>query len=73
MNDDGGDRPMTYRDPVDATGPIDLDAAAEAGWLTRATASGLKPVGRHASGRLVLDVLEEDRGGAPRVPGSITL
>jgi hypothetical protein len=72
MNGDGRDRPVTYRDPVDATGPLDLDAAAQAGWLTRATMTGLKPVRRYSSARFVLDVLDEDRGGALRMPGSTT-
>jgi hypothetical protein len=54
---------MSYRDPVDETGQIDLDAAAEAGWLTRATStSGLNPMRRHLAVRPVLDVLDEDRG-----------
>ena len=51
--------------PVAVLGPpigrVDLDAAAEGGWLTRATQSGLKPVRRHASARSVMDVLGEDR------------
>ncbi len=51
--------------PVAVLGPpvgrVDLTAAAEAGWLTPASASGLEPVRRHRSDRSVLDVLDEDR------------
>lgn len=51
--------------PVAVLGPpvgrVDLDLAAEAGWLTPASASGLKPVGRHPADRSVLEVLDEDR------------
>jgi prevent-host-death family protein len=52
--------------PVAMLGPpigrVDLDAAAEAGWLTLATApGGLKPVRRQQAVRPVLEVLEEDR------------
>ena len=51
--------------PVAVLGPpigqVDLDAAAEQGWLTRATQSGLRPVRRHPSARPVMDVLDEDR------------
>lgn len=51
--------------PIAVLGPlasgVDLDAAAEAGWLTRATASGLEPVRRHRPIRSIQDVLDEDR------------
>jgi prevent-host-death family protein len=51
--------------PVAVLGPpigrVDLDAAAEAGWLTRATSEGLRPVRRHPPVRSVQDVLDEDR------------
>jgi prevent-host-death family protein len=52
--------------PVAMLGPpigcIDLDVAADAGWLTRATSpSGLKPVRRRSAVRPVLDVIAEDR------------
>ena len=51
--------------PVAVLGPpigaVDLDAAAEAGWLTRATVIGLSPVRRHRPLRSVQDVLDEDR------------
>lgn len=51
--------------PVAVLGPpigtVDLDAAAEAGWLTRATSTALKPVRRHQPVRSVQEVLDEDR------------
>lgn len=51
--------------PVAVLGPrlgrVDLDLAAEAGWLTPASSKGLKPVGRHSADRSVLEVLDEDR------------
>ena len=51
--------------PVAVLGPpvgrVDLALAAEAGWLTPSTASGLKPVRRHQADRSVLEVLGEDR------------
>ncbi|MCC6640299.1 MAG: type II toxin-antitoxin system prevent-host-death family antitoxin [Deltaproteobacteria bacterium] len=51
--------------PVAVLGPVigrvDLAAAAEAGWLTPARASGLTPIRRHPPLRSVLEVLEEDR------------
>ncbi len=51
--------------PVAVLGPpigtVDLEAAAEAGWLTRATSTGLKPVPRFQPVRPVQDVLDEDR------------
>ena len=51
--------------PVAVLGPplgcVDLDAAAEAGWLTRATTTGLRPVRRQSSARSVQSVLDEDR------------
>lgn len=42
---------------------VDLEAAAEAGWLTRATASARKAVPRHKSLRSIQQVLDEDRNG----------
>jgi prevent-host-death family protein len=51
--------------PVAVLGPpigiVDLEAAAEAGWLTKARRSGLRPVRRHAPLRSVEQVLDEDR------------
>ena len=51
--------------PVAVLGPIpgqgDLDAAAAAGWLQPATASGLAPVRRRRPARSVADALGEDR------------
>lgn len=51
--------------PVAVLGPpigrVDLDAAAAAGWLTKATRSGLRPVRRHVPVRSVQQVLDEDR------------
>ena len=51
--------------PVAVLGPpvgrVDLELAAEAGWLTPATASGLNPVARHQADRPVLEVLDADR------------
>jgi len=52
-------RPVAVLGPP--VGAVDLDAAAQAGWLTPATGAGLKPVRRHRSARAVLDVLDEDR------------
>lgn len=52
-------RPVAVLGPI--IGRVDLKAAAEAGWLTPATATGLEPVRRHAPVRSVLDVLDEDR------------
>ncbi|HEX6238702.1 MAG TPA: hypothetical protein VFZ68_15985 [Acidimicrobiales bacterium] len=42
-------------------GTVDLDAAAEAGWLTPASSTGLKPIRRHRPIRSVQEVLDEDR------------
>lgn len=51
--------------PVAVLGPpigtVDLDAAAAAGWLTRATTTGLRPIRRFEPVRPVQDVLDEDR------------
>lgn len=51
--------------PIAVIGPpigtVDLDAAAAAGWLTRATTKGLRPVRRHKPLRTVQAVLDEDR------------
>jgi prevent-host-death family protein len=51
--------------PIAVIGPppgaVDLDAAAAAGWLTRATARGLRPVRRFAPVRSVQEALDEDR------------
>lgn len=38
---------------------VDLEAAADAGWLTRATSTGLKPVRRLQPVRPVQDALDE--------------
>lgn len=52
--------------PIALLGPlitaVDLDAAAEAGWLRRATRTGLSPIRRHRARRPVQEVLDEDRG-----------
>lgn len=53
-------RPVAVLGPL--PGHVDLDAAAEAGWLTPATASGLKPLRRHRPVRPVAEVLDQDRG-----------
>lgn len=51
--------------PVAVLGPppgqVDLDAATAAGWLTRSTTRGPRPVRRHPPLRPVQDVLVEDR------------
>lgn len=51
--------------PVAVLGPpvgvVNLEAAAEAGWVTRATSTALKPVRRHRPVRSVQEVLDEDR------------
>jgi prevent-host-death family protein len=52
-------RPIAVLGPP--IGSVDLDAAAEAGWLTRATSTGLKPVRRHQPVRSVQEALDEDR------------
>jgi prevent-host-death family protein len=52
--------------PVAILGPpigrVDLAVAEEAGWLTRASGPGLKPVRRHPPISSVTEVLAEDRG-----------
>lgn len=52
-------RPVAVLGPP--VGTVDLEAAAEAGWLTPATSAGLKPVRRHRPVRSVQEVLDEDR------------
>ncbi len=52
-------RPVAMLGPP--IGTVDLGAAAEAGWLTRATSRGLKPVRRHPPVRPVQEVLDQDR------------
>jgi len=52
-------RPVAVLGPI--PGQVDLDAAAAAGWLQPATASGLKPVRRRRPVRSVADTLGEDR------------
>lgn len=51
--------------PVAILGPpigrVDLKGAAEEGWLTPATKTGLQPVRRRRATRSILDVLNEDR------------
>ena len=51
--------------PVAVLGPpiggVDLDAAADAGWLTKASRTGLGPVRRHPPRLKVQQVLDEDR------------
>lgn len=52
-------RPVAVLGPP--VGSVDLGAAVDAGWLTPASASGLKPVRRHPADRSVLEVLDADR------------
>lgn len=52
-------RPIAMLGPP--IGAVDLDAAAEAGWLTRATTSGLRSTRRHKPLRSVREVLDQDR------------
>lgn len=52
-------RPVAVLGPP--VGTVDLDAAAEAGWLTPASSTGLKPIRRHRPIRSVQEVLDEDR------------
>jgi prevent-host-death family protein len=52
-------RPVAVLGPI--PGQVDLDAAAAAGWLHPATASGLAPVRRRRPARSVADALGEDR------------
>ncbi len=51
--------------PIAVLGPVldvvDLAAAVEAGWVTPASASGLRPVRRYRSGSSVEQSLSEDR------------
>ncbi len=51
--------------PIAVLGPalnvVDLDAAVEAGWVTPASASGLRPIRRHQSRSTVEQALAEDR------------
>lgn len=53
-------KPIAVLGPL--AGGVDLDAAAEAGWLTRATSSGLAPVRPFRGERSIASSLEEDRG-----------
>ena len=52
--------------PIAVIGPpigvVDLDAAIAEGWLTPASASGLRPVRRFPARMPILDALTEDRG-----------
>lgn len=52
--------------PVAVLGPplgrVDPPGAVAAGWVTPATATGLKPVRRHKAVRSVMQALVEDRG-----------
>lgn len=52
-------RPVAVLGPI--PGQVDLEAAAAAGWLRPATASGLAPVRRRQAVRSVADALGEDR------------
>jgi prevent-host-death family protein len=52
-------RPVAILGPL--PGAVDLDAAAEAGWLTRGTSTALAPVRRHRPVRSVQEALDEDR------------
>jgi prevent-host-death family protein len=51
--------------PIAVLGPVlnlvDLDAAVEAGWVTPASATGLRPVRRYRSNSTVDQSLAEDR------------
>jgi prevent-host-death family protein len=51
--------------PVATLGPLlgkmDLSDAVAEGWVTAASATGLRPVRRHRSVRRTEDVLDEDR------------
>jgi prevent-host-death family protein len=51
--------------PIAVLGPVldvvDLSAAVEAGWVTPASVSGLRPVRRYRSASSVDQVLAEDR------------
>lgn len=53
--------------PVAVLGPpigrVDLSTAVEAGWVTPAGSTGLRPVRRRRSDLSVMDVLGEDRDG----------
>ena len=52
-------RPIAVLSPP--IGAVDLDAAAEAGWLTRATTTGLRPTRRFEARGSVQEALDEDR------------
>lgn len=52
-------RPVAVLGPV--LGAVDLAGAAEAGWLTLASRSGLEPARRHRATGSVQGVLDEDR------------
>lgn len=52
-------RPIATLGPV--LGAVDLTAAVEAGWVTPASVSGLRPVRRHRAGSSVEQALAEDR------------
>jgi prevent-host-death family protein len=52
-------RPVAVLGPP--VGAVDLDTAIDAGWVTRATSPGLRPVRRHRSQGTVLQSLAEDR------------
>jgi antitoxin (DNA-binding transcriptional repressor) of toxin-antitoxin stability system len=54
-------RPIAMLTPL--VGGVDLDAAARAGWVTRASERGLRPTARHPAARRVAEVLSEDREG----------
>jgi prevent-host-death family protein len=53
-------RPVAILSPP--LGTVDLTAAAEAGWVTPAARTGLRPVSRHPAQSTVLQALAEDRG-----------
>lgn len=52
-------RPVAVLGPV--IGRVDLEAAAEAGWLTPARKKGFAQVRRHRAVRPTAEVLDEDR------------
>ena len=52
-------RPIATLGPV--LGPVDLQAASQAGWLTLPTSSGLAAIVRHQGSSSIQQVLDSDR------------
>lgn len=52
-------RPVAVIGPL--AGAVDLDAAAEAGWLTRARRTGLASIRRQEAAHSIQSVLDDDR------------